>query len=214
MDDVLLSYEALVRSVVLKYNFLGEYDDLYQSGMMGLSMAFKNYNEKCGADFSSYAYFYIKGEILKTLNNNYLVHMSKDSYKLFKDIKEMKDYLRQTLNREPTVDEIGFTLNLSCEDVNNILNAFMPVFSLDDNTSLESDNLYNKIAVIEKGYNSGVLDLKNALNYISESEKELITSRYFQDLTQSETAKKLGLSQVQVSRKETKILEKLKVIIS
>ena len=71
-------------------------------------------------------------------------------------------------------------------------------------------NLYNKIALIEKGYDVGILDLKSAINSLEESEKGLITSRYYEDLTQKETAELLGISQVQVSRKESKILQKIK----
>ena len=75
-------------------------------------------------------------------------------------------------------------------------------------------NLYNKIALIERGYDVGVLDLKEAIMGLEESERELINSRYYQDMTQKETAEVLGISQVQVSRKEGKILEKLKTQIS
>ena len=90
------------------------------------------------------------------------------------------------------------------------MNAIKSPYSLDNNYLDDDYNLYSKIAFIEKGYDVGVLDLKEAIMGLEESEIALITSRYYQDMTQKETADILGLSQVQVSRKESKILEKLK----
>ena len=74
----------------------------------------------------------------------------------------------------------------------------------------ESDNLYNSVKVEEQEYNPNILDLKSEIEKLDPLEKQIIYSRYYNDLTQSETSKELGISQVQVSRKETKILEKLK----
>ncbi len=213
VDDV-LKYEGLVRSITNKYNFRSDYDDLYQAGMMGLIKALKKYDTTRTTDFIDYAYFYIKGEVLKTINNDYQVHVSPDTYKLSKEINETRNSLIQNLGREPTALEISFVLGESEEKIISVMNAVKTAYSL-DNTYLDEDsNMYNKIALIEKGYNVGVLDLKEAINGLEESEKELITSRYYQDMTQKETANILGISQVQVSRKETKILEKLKTKVA
>ena len=100
------------------------------------------------------------------------------------------------------------------EKIVSVMNAVTTPYSL-DNSYLDDDyNLYKKIALIEKGYDVGVLDLKEAINGLEESERELIMSRYYQDMTQKETAESLGMSQVQVSRKESKILEKIRTKIS
>ena len=214
MTEEALRYVGLVRNITSKYNFRSDYDDLFQAGMLGLQTALQKYDAKRETSFTDYAYLWIKGEVLKAINNDYGIHVSTDTYKLSKEIKETREYLSQNLGREPTTFEISYMLGEPEEKIVSIMNAITTPYSL-DNSFLDDDyNLYNKIALIEKGYDVGVLDLKEAINGLEESERELITSRYYQDMTQKETAESLGMSQVQVSRKETKILEKLRTKIS
>ena len=214
MNDKILEYEGLVRSITSKYNFRSDYDDLYQAGMLGLQLAITKYDESKETSFADYAYLWIKGEVLKTINCDFQIHVSSDTYKLNKEIKETREYLSQNLGREPTTSEIAYMLGESEEKIVSVINAVSTPYSL-DNSNLDDDyNLYNKIALIEKGYDVGVLDLKEAISGLEESERELINSRYYQDMTQKETAEVLGISQVQVSRKETKILEKIRMQIS
>ncbi len=214
MTEEALRYVGLVRNITSKYNFRSDYDDLFQAGMLGLQTALQKYDAKRETSFTDYAYLWIKGEVLKAINNDYGIHVSTDTYKLSKEIKETREYLSQNLGREPTTFEISYMLGESEEKIVSVMNAVTTPYSL-DNSYLDDDyNLYNKIALIEKGYDVGVLDLKEAINGLEESERELIMSRYYQDMTQKETAETLGMSQVQVSRKETKILEKLRTQIS
>ena len=210
MQEEALKYIGLVRSITSKYSFRSDYDDLFQAGMLGLQTALQKYDSSKETDFADYAYLWIKGEVLKAVNNDYQVNIPSDIYKLSKDIKETREYLSQNLGREPTTSEIAYFLGLSEEKVVSVMNAIKSPYSLDNNYLDDDYNLYNKIALIEKGYDVGVLDLKEAIMGLEESERALITSRYYQDMTQQETADILGLSQVQVSRKENKILEKLK----
>lgn len=210
MQEEALKYVGLVRSITSKYSFRSDYDDLFQAGMLGLQTALQKYDSSKETDFTDYAYLWIKGEVLKAVNNDYQVHIPNDIYKLSKDIKETREYLSQNLGREPTTSEIAYFLGLSEEKVVSVMNAITVPYSLDNNYLDDDYNLYNKIALIEKGYDVGVLDLKEAIMGLEESERVLITSRYYQDMTQKETAESLGLSQVQVSRKESRILEKLK----
>lgn len=210
MQEEALKYVGLVRSITSKYGFRSDYDDLFQAGMLGLQTALQKYDSSKETDFTDYAYLWIKGEVLKAVNNDYQVHIPSDIYKLSKDIKETREYLSQNLGREPTTSEIAYFLGLSEEKVVSVMNAIKSPYSLDNNYLDDDYNLYNKIALIEKGYDVGVLDLKEAIMGLEESERVLITSRYYQDMTQKETAESLGLSQVQVSRKESRILEKLK----
>ena len=214
MTEEALRYVGLVKNITSKYNFRSDYDDLFQAGMLGLQTALQKYDAKRETSFTDYAYLWIKGEVLKAINNDYGIHVSTDTYKLSKEIKETREYLSQNLGREPTTFEISYMLGESEEKIVSVMNAVTNPYSL-DNSYLDDDyNLYNKIALIEKGYDVGVLDLKEAINGLEESERELIMSRYYQDMTQKETAESLGISQVQVSRKESKILEKLRTKIS
>ena len=208
-EELALNYIGLVKNITSKYNFRSDYDDLFQAGMVGLQIALQKYDAKRETNFTDYAYLWIKGEVLKAINNDYGIHVSTDTYKLSKEIKETREYLSQNLGREPTTFEISYMLGEPEEKIVSVMNAVTTPYSL-DNSYLDDDyNLYNKIALIEKGYDVGVLDLKEAINGLEESERELITSRYYQDMTQKETAESLGISQVQVSRKETKILKSL-----
>ena len=214
MTEEALRYVGLVRNITSKYNFRSDYDDLFQAGMVGLQIALQKYDAKRETNFTDYAYLWIKGEVLKAINNDYGIHVSTDTYKLSKEIKETREYLSQNLGREPTTFEISYMLGEPEEKIVSVMNAVTTPYSL-DNSYLDDDyNLYNKIALIEKGYDVGVLDLKEAINGLEESERELIMSRYYQDMTQKETAESLGMSQVQVSRKESKILEKIRTKIS
>ena len=214
MTEEALRYVGLVRNITSKYNFRSDYDDLFQAGMLGLQTALQKYDAKRETSFTDYAYLWIKGEVLKAINNDYGIHVSTDTYKLSKEIKETREYLSQNLGREPTTFEISYMLGEPEEKIVSVMNAITTPYSL-DNSFLDDDyNLYNKIALIEKGYDVGVLDLKEAINGLEESERELITSRYYQDMTQKETAESLGMSQVQVSRKEINILEKIRTKIS
>ena len=213
-EELALNYIGLVKNITSKYNFRSDYDDLFQAGMVGLQIALQKYDAKRETSFTDYAYLWIKGEVLKAINNDYGIHVSTDTYKLSKEIKETREYLSQNLGREPTTFEISYMLGEPEEKIVSVMNAVTTPYSL-DNSYLDDDyNLYNKIALIEKGYDVGVLDLKEAINGLEESERELITSRYYQDMTQKETADSLGMSQVQVSRKESKILEKIRTKIS
>ena len=214
MTEEALRYVGLVKTITSKYNFRSDYDDLFQAGMLGLQTALQKYDAKRETSFTDYAYLWIKGEVLKAINNDYGIHVSTDTYKLSKEIKETREYLSQNLGREPTTFEISYMLGEPEEKIVSVMNAVTTPYSL-DNSYLDDDyNLYNKIALIEKGYDVGVLDLKEAINGLEESERELITSRYYQDMTQKETAESLGMSQVQVSRKESKILEKIRTKIT
>ena len=210
MQEEALNYVGLVRSITSKYSFRSDYDDLFQAGMLGLQTALQKYDSIKETNFADYAYLWIKGEVLKAVNNDYQVHIPNDVYKLSKDIKETREYLSQNLGREPTNSEIAYFLEIDEEKIISVMNAITVPYSLDNNYLDDDYNLYNKIALIEKGYDVGVLDLKEAIMGLEESERALITSRYYQDMTQKETAESLGLSQVQVSRKESRILEKLK----
>ena len=177
--------------------------------MIGLINALKNYDENFGVKFSTYAYTYVFGEINKYVRENKNLKVSKDTIKLKKSIEKTKDILRQKLLREPTTLELSLILEMDEEKI-------LEVDSINDNTkSLDyelsfNDNLYNYVQFENKQINPDILDLKTELNKLESDEKKLIYKRYFNDLTQSETSKELGISQVQVYRKETKVLEKLR----
>ena len=208
MDD-LLEYENLVFSIIGKSGSYVDKDDLYQVGMIGLIDAYKHFDSGVGVKFSSYAYYYILGEVTKFVRENRSVRVSKDIIKLNGSIERCKDALRQKLGREPTDMEVSLFLEIDEEKIGEVRSCMQEVQSLDFQYD-EDVSLYNSISSFDNGTSASVLDLRSAISKLSEEEKALIEARYYQEMTQSEASKKLGMSQVQVSRKEGKILEKLR----
>jgi len=180
--------------------------------MKALQKASENYNPNIGSDFSTYAYLYIKGEVLKYIRENKTIKVSKDYINLNKLINKTKEYLQQKYMREVTIQELSQFLEIPIEKINNIIISCENVKSMDYEYADDGKelNMYDSVGYIEKNYSEDILDLKDEINNLEENDRRLINLRYFEEMTQQETAKILGMSQVQVSRKETKILQRIK----
>lgn len=211
--EQLLEYENLVYSIINKYSGFDK-DDLYQVGIMGLVQAYKNYKSSFNVKFSSYAYYYILGEVTKYIRENRSIRVSKDLLKLKSLIDKTIVLMTQRLGREPSISEVSLYLEIDEEKINEVLSSVSDVRSLDYAYDEEGCEMYASLGVEEVGMNLDLINLRDEINSLSDDEKELIISRYFDDMTQSEVSSKLGISQVQVSRKESKVLEKLKNKIS
>ena len=208
MED-LLEYEGLVYSIINKYGYYFDRDDLYQVGMIGLINAFNNFDESYNIKFSSYAYYYVLGEVTKFVRENRSFKVSKEMIKLNSSIERCREVMTQRLGREPTDTEVSLFLEIEEEKVVEVRNLMQEVRSLDYQID-EDVSLYNSVMSFDSETRDDVLDLKEELSKLSDDEKRLIEARYYKDMTQSEVSRTLGMSQVQVSRKEGKILEKLK----
>ena len=200
--DELLEYDGLIYSIISKYPKKYDREDLYQVSMLGLIDALKHYDNRIGTKFSSFAYYYIIGEVNKYIRENSCLKVSRDLIELKKKIIKAKEVISQRLGREATNLEVSLYLEV---DENLIDEALI---STDFITSLD-DSYFDPVSY-DTSTKAEVLDLKNELEKLSEKERQLIYSRYFEELTQSETSNILGISQVQVSRNESKILNKLK----
>ena len=197
----LLEYDGLIYKIISKYPKRYDRDDLYQVGMLGLIDAYKHYDSSYGAKFSTFAYYYIVGEVNKYIRENSSLKISKNLVELKKKILECREMMTQKLGRNPTNLEISLYLDVDESLIDSALIATDEVTSIDDNINLI------------KSYDDTspeVLDLKREINKLSPDERKLIYARYYEELTQSETSNILGMSQVQVSRNETKILKKLR----
>lgn len=210
--DQLLEYEGLVGSVIQRYTRYFDRDDLYQVGMLGLVNAWNNFDSSQNIKFSTYAYYYILGEVRKFVRESGLIKVSKDLVKLSGSIEKAKDSMRQRLGREPSVSEVGLFLEIDEEKIRQAEEAMLDIKSLDYSYD-DSCELYNSVKCNEIGMDVDILNLRSEIGKLDADEKKLIVSRYYEDLTQSETSKELGISQVQVSRKEGKILEKLRHVL-
>lgn len=185
-----------------------EKQDLYQAGVLGVIKAFQNYHEDGTTKFSSYAYKYIYGEMYMIASNKNM-KIGKDIVKLMKMIERGKNLLAQKLMRNPSIQELSLFLEVEEEKINQALMCAKSVLSIDEEYEDER-NLKEKIAVEEIISEDDKLLLKDCLSSLNDLEKDIITARYYEDLTQSETAKKLGITQVMVSRYESKSLQKMR----
>ena len=118
--------------------------------------------------------------------------------------------MEQRLGREPTITEVSLFLEIEEDKIREVEEAMSEIKSLDFVYDEDGCEMYSSIGVIDKGTDASILDLKEELMNLSEEERNIILARYFEEMTQSEASKELGISQVQVSRKEGKILEKLR----
>lgn len=191
-----------------KYSKNYDLEDLYQVGMLGLVEAKNHFDDSLDVKFSTYAYYYIIGEITKYIRESKSLKLSKDMIKLNRSINKAVDVMTQRLGRNPTTLELSLFLDIEEDKITDVLNATQEVQSLDYSYDEDSNDLYNIIS--NDVINDELIDLKDEVDRLNPEEKQLIKKRYYEDLTQTEISKQTGISQVQISRKETKILEKLK----
>lgn len=211
--DELLNYEGLVYGIISKYTKYFDRDDLYQVGMLGLINAYRHFDNSQDTKFSTYAYYYVLGEVKKYVRESNLVKVSNDLVKINQAVDRASEKMSQSLGREPTTTELSLFLEIDEEKIEEARVAALDIRSLDYVADEDSLEFYNSIMTTDTEMNSEILDLRVALEELSPEEKMLIIARYYDDLTQSEASRELGMSQAQVSRKEGKILEKLKSVL-
>lgn len=203
---------GLVHSCANRFRGSGvEYDDLFQAGCVGLIKAAAGFDPSLGFRFSTYAVPAILGEIKRIFRDGGAVKIGRSAKEKARNLFAIKEELSVTLGREPTVTEIADKAKLDVSETASLLCACMPVISL----TCDEDEGQTDIPVeSEEERLSSHIDLMNSLDALDETERLLIEYRYFKGLTQTVTAKKMGLSQVQVSRKEKAILLKLRKMLS
>lgn len=198
--EELLDYEGLIYSIISKYPKRFDHDDLYQVGMIGLIDAYKHFDSSKDTKFSSYAYYYIVGEVNKYIRESSSLKISKELIEVKKKVLKAKELMTQRLGREPTNLEVSLYLDI---DIDLVDNAFLATDEVSNIDTLDGFRYFDNV-------DAEILDLKDEISKLSNDEKKLIYARYFNELTQSETSNLLGISQVQVSRNESKILTKLR----
>ena len=191
-----------------------EYEDLVQIGLLGLIKAIYNFDESYNVRFSTYAVPLIIGEIKRFMRDDGEIKVSRIiKYQAHKINKFIEEYQIKT-GEEPSLNEISKNLDISVDEVVLALDSNkMPVslYETVDDGQEKSQQLIDKIPAKESEDDViNKLYVKNLLNLLNERERKIIVLRYFRDQTQSEVAKILGVSQVQVSRLENKILARLK----
>lgn len=206
---------SLVKCIVKRYLGKGvDYDDLFQIACMGFLKAIAGFDEQFGVKFSTYAVPMIAGEIKRFMRDDGSVKVSRTIKQTAKNINLfIEEYLTET-GKQPTVAEISKHFSMDeAETVFVMGSSKMPVSlqSGSDYKDGKEKQLIETLAV--KDDSEEMLDkmlLRGAIDALPEREKKIIVLRYFRDMTQSEVAKKIGVSQVQVSRIENKIIQEFK----
>ncbi len=209
----------LVKSIVKRYMGKGvEYDDLYQLGCLGFLKAINNFDESFCVKFSTYAVPMIAGEIKRFLRDDGSIKVSRATKSTYYQIQKFIDKQKNEGKDTPTIEQISKELNIDSQEVVFALEAARMPLSLYeqfDKDSTNSQSLIDKVTAednLEQTLNKIIL--KDILLSLNEKDRKIIILRYFRDKTQSEIAQLLNVSQVQVSRLENKILEKIKYKLS
>lgn len=205
-DKIVEENLALVHACCKRFRGKGiEYDDLFSAGCVGLVKAVNNFNPDLGLKLSTYAVPVILGEVRRLFRDGGTVKVSRSLKELnLKIIEANKRFLDEN-NREPTVSELAKILCESKERIADALNAAKLPLSLNasydgEETELEipCDDIADKLT--EK------LALRKAISELNSSDRKIIELRYYKHNTQQKTAEALGMTQVQISRREKKIL--------
>lgn len=181
-------------------------EDLFQAGVLGLLKAYRNYDESYKAKFTSFAYPYIYGEMY-TLANNKQIKINKDILKVYKLIEETKNSLTLKNGVVPSYESVANFLELDPNKIYEYVYAGQSIMSLDND---ENRSLYETVSKDENISLDDKIELQNSIDMLTPNEKNIIMSRYYEDLTQNEVARKLSMTQVMVSRYEKKGIEKMK----
>ena len=205
----------LIKSVIKKYLNKGiEFDDLYQLGSLGFLKAITNFDESFGVKFSTYAVPMIAGEVKRFIRDNGIIKVSRSTKQLnIKINRFIEDYIKN-FECSPGIDIIAKEFCISEQEVVYTLDSSskpISLFTLVGDDGGKEQYLIDKIEDEESVEN----DIDNQVLYsiiedLPPREKKIIILRYFRDKTQKEIAIEMGVSQVQISRLENKILQKIK----
>ncbi len=191
-----------------------EFEDLVQSGCIGLMKAAEGFDETRGFMFSTYAVPAIIGEIKRIFRDGGAVKVSRSDKEKARNLLKLREELMSKLGREPTISELSEESGYCFYETSQLLCASLPVFSLtvdDDGGEISELDLTVGDTTEEMGDS---IALKAAVEDLPERDKKIVEFRYFSGLTQTVTAQKLGMTQVQVSRREKAILQELRKKLS
>lgn len=209
-NEFVEKYSNLIYSITHSFEGYPYKEDLYQSGYIGLAMAYQNYKEEYGVKFSTYAYMYIWGEMNKLVREDKGIKISKSILTLHDKIEAKRYTLLQELMREPTKEELAQSLDIPLSALEEALAIQNPI-SLD--TPIETGEKEMFLSDVVSKREMAIDDLiafKEELQNLSPQEKDLIEKRFIEAKSQSEVADLYGMNQVQVSRFEKKVKEKIK----
>lgn len=209
-DEMIEKNIGLVHSCAHKFTGKGvDYDDLFQAGCVGLIKAVDKFNEELGFSFSTYAVPVILGEIKRIFRDGGTVSVSRSLKEKGRKIAFEREAFIKKFDREPTVGELSEMLGYDEFETAQAIAAAMPVLSL----TASDDESDAQLDIPVENHEESVsmhLAVEQVIDRLEENDRELIKQRYFKGKTQTQTAQSLGMTQVQVSRREKQILKYMK----
>lgn len=216
MNRLIEANLPLVTSISKKFMNRGyDYEDIYQIGCMGLVKAINNFDDNYNVKFSTYAVPMIIGEIKRFLRDDGIIKVSRNVKSLAKKLHFDKEALTKKLNRDPSIEELAEFSGIDKEEILFALESsasmqyLYEVIHQDDGAPVLLIDKLSENAAEDKNLTEKIA-LKEALNSLDVKSRQIIVLRYFKDKTQIQVAKMLGISQVQVSRIEKKVLSEMR----
>lgn len=208
-EEMIRENIGLVHSIANRFRSRGaEYDDLFQAGCVGLIKAVDNFDESKGYQFSTYAVPVIMGEIKRIFRDGGPIKVSRSLKEKSIKIQGIRErFIRKEL-REPTLSELAELSNENVNDLCEILNVINPVVSLSYYTDDGDEEM--DIPIDDEDRLFDRISIRQVVNKLSKQEQLLIKYRFYDGKTQMQTAELLNISQVQVSRKEKSVIEKMR----
>lgn len=216
MEQLIEKNKGLIWSIIRRFKDRGvETDDLYQIGVLGFVKSIKKFDTTFDVKLSTYAVPYIMGEVKRHIRDDGPIKISRSIKDLGKKAMEIqREHLRKT-GQDISIVEVAKKLRVSKEEIAFALDSFNPVESIYNSTTDQEDGptLIDTISsnIDEQSEIVNKLSLEQLIENLNGEEKQIIMLRYYKGMTQSEVAKILKTSQVQISRIEKRILEKMKV---
>lgn len=213
-EIIFINNTPLIKSIIKRFTGKGiEYDDLYQIACIGFIKAIKNFDESFNVKFSTYSVPMIIGEIKRYIRDNGAIKVCRSIKILANKINRYIDNYFSENSISPSIENIAEKFNISAEEVVVALDSAKMPLSIYDKFEEDDDGqeLIEKLPLDDQ--EDVMIDkimLSDIIDKLNEKEKKIVIMRFFRDITQSEIAKELGVSQVQVSRLENKIIDKIR----
>lgn len=222
MTKLIEDNNGLIWSIVRRFSGRGyDVEDLYQIGCIGFIKAIQRFDTSFEVRLSTYAVPYILGEIKRYIRDDGPIKVSRSIKELNVKILELQREFLHKYGRDISLEEISKELKISKEEIAMALDSARPVDSIED--AKYKDNKTDKTVSILEQISTGKdeeteitnrITIKNLINELNDNEKEIILLRYYKQKTQMQVSKILGITQVQVSRIERKVLDKMKKRLS
>ncbi len=216
MSYLIEKNKGLIWNIVKRFQGRGhEIEDLYQVGVMGFIKCIKRFDSNFDVRLSTYAVPYILGEVKRYIRDNGPIKISRSLKEMAAKVLDIKNDYYKKNGREIKVEELANTLKISKEELALVLDTFQPINSIDEQLYEENDDGMTLLDKMKSGVDEATLVtnkvcIEQVIQKLKKKEREVILLRYYRGKTQTEIAKILGMTQVQVSRVERKALELMK----